>query len=97
VDADGRWLLRLNMQRVSERNGVIRCYIVYVVRLRPGQRTSELPPPEEIPLSTYRAVHRPGEGGAYIADAVDVETWNSQVRTAGNAQKNCVDNHGVRF
>lgn len=79
VESDQRWLLRLSMQRVSERNGVIQCYIVYVIRLRPGQRTTDLPPPEDIPISTYEAVHRAGEGGAYVADAIDTERWVPEV------------------
>lgn len=79
VESDQRWLLRLTMQRVSERNGLIRCYIVYLIRLRPGQRTTDLPPPEDIPISTYEAVHAVGEGGAYVADAVDTDRWVSEV------------------
>lgn len=64
---------------MSERNGFIQCYIVYLVRLKSGQSTADLPPPEELPVTSYRAVHRPGHGGAYLADAVDGDHWTPEV------------------
>lgn len=87
----GRWLFRLNLQRVSERNGAICCYMVYVIKLRPGQRASDLPHPEDIPLSSYEQVHRNISGGAYIAETFDSQSLSEEVFLGDGKTSNLAD------
>ncbi|KAK6641042.1 hypothetical protein RUM44_012741 [Polyplax serrata] len=87
----GRWLFRLNLQRVSERNGAICCYMVYVVKLRPGQRASDLPQPEDIPLSSYEQVHRNISGGAYIAETFDSQSLSEEIFLGDGKSSNLAD------
>lgn len=100
----GKWLFRLNLQRVSERNGAICCYMVYVVKLRPGQRASDLPNPENIPLSSYEQVHRNISGGAYIAETFDSLSLNEEIflgdgKTSNlnnSPCKDCINIHNIK-
>ncbi|GIY24985.1 uncharacterized protein CEXT_91571 [Caerostris extrusa] len=65
--------LKLKLQKVSERNGFIRCYRVVVVKLAKGDSISLLPRnPNEVNLTSYEGVHQNGvTGGAYLAEAFD--------------------------
>lgn len=92
----GRWLFRLNLQRVSERNGAICCYMVYVIKLRPGQRASDLPSPEDIQLSSYEDVHRNISGGAYIAETFDSESLTEEI-FLGDGKTSNLPNTACRY
>ncbi|KAL0276002.1 UNVERIFIED_CONTAM: hypothetical protein PYX00_003690 [Menopon gallinae] len=87
----GKWLFRLNLQRVSERNGPICCYMVYVVKLKPGQRASDLPHPEDIPVSSYEQVHKNLSGGAYIAETFDSASLREEIFLGDGKSSNIMD------
>ncbi|GBO00782.1 hypothetical protein AVEN_2481-1 [Araneus ventricosus] len=65
--------LKLKLQKVSERNGFIRCYRVIVIKLAKGESISVLPRnPDHVNLTSYEGVHQNGgTGGAYLAEAFD--------------------------
>ncbi|XP_054715589.1 tyrosine-protein phosphatase 69D-like [Uloborus diversus] len=73
--------LRLKLQRVSERNGFIRCYRVVVIKLGKGDSISTLPQnPHYINLTSYEEVHQETDNrGAYLAEAFDSENFSSEV------------------
>ncbi|XP_076306980.1 tyrosine-protein phosphatase 69D-like isoform X2 [Tachypleus tridentatus] len=72
--------LVLKLQRVSERNGSIRCYRVILIKMKLGASLSSLPPePSAINLSTYSKVHKEEGLGAYIAEAFTSEHFVSEV------------------
>ncbi|GLH05083.1 Tyrosine-protein phosphatase 69D [Gryllus bimaculatus] len=76
----GRWLFKLFLPRLSERNGPICCYRVFLVKLEPQQNIANLPSPKEFPLSTYAEVHQgKGGGGAYVAEMFDGDALNNEV------------------
>ncbi|KAJ1525691.1 hypothetical protein ONE63_008902 [Megalurothrips usitatus] len=68
IEDHGRWMFKLYIPRLSERNGPICCYRVFVVKLEPHQGISDLPSPEDFPISTYQEIERSGRGGAYVAE-----------------------------
>lgn len=68
VEEHGRWMFKLYLPRITERNGPICCYRVFVVKLPPQQSISDLPSPEDFPISTYQEVQRSPRGGAYVAE-----------------------------
>ncbi|GFV26658.1 uncharacterized protein TNCV_4059781 [Trichonephila clavipes] len=72
--------LTLKLQKVSERNGFIRCYRVIVIKLAKGETISILPRnPHEVNLTSYEGVHQNGAGGgAYLAEAFDNLSNDSQ-------------------
>eukprot|EP00095_Tigriopus_kingsejongensis_P005144 maker-scaffold100_size373717-snap-gene-2.51 protein:Tk05144 transcript:maker-scaffold100_size373717-snap-gene-2.51-mRNA-1 annotation:"receptor-type tyrosine-protein phosphatase alpha" len=62
-------VFRLQMPRMSERNGRICCMRVIVVKLPAGQTAQSLPHQSDLALKTYREVHRTSSAsGAYIAE-----------------------------
>ncbi|XP_039298297.1 tyrosine-protein phosphatase 69D [Nilaparvata lugens] len=79
VEEQGRWLLKLSLPRISERNGPICCYRVFVVKLRAQQNVADLPPPQFSPVSSYQEVHHGKSGGAYVADMFDSNSLNSDI------------------
>ncbi|XP_063218858.1 tyrosine-protein phosphatase 69D isoform X2 [Bacillus rossius redtenbacheri] len=78
VEYYGKWLFRLTLPRVSERNGPICCYRIFVLKLEPQQSVADLPHPEDIPISSYDEVHSK-RGGAYVAEMFDSDTLNVEV------------------
>jgi len=71
IESQGRQLFKLYLPRISERNGPICCYRVYLVKLPPHKTVGDLPPPEEIAVYSYQYVHNSPTGGAYIAETFD--------------------------
>lgn len=75
----GRPLFKLHLPRISERNGPICCYRIFLVKL-PSQKTiADLPSPQEIGVYSYNDVHDSPSGGAYIAEAFDSDRFSSEV------------------
>ncbi|XP_065213530.1 tyrosine-protein phosphatase 69D isoform X3 [Planococcus citri] len=76
MEEKGQWYFKLNMGNINQRNGVICCVRVFVVKLKPQQRIEELGDPRSIPVYSYQYVHNILEGGhaAYIADITDNKT-----------------------
>lgn len=68
IEEQGRWVFKLFMPRISERNGPICCYRIYLVRMEAQQKLAELPAPEELEIVSYRQAHRTPKGGAYVAE-----------------------------
>ncbi|XP_055854792.1 tyrosine-protein phosphatase 69D [Episyrphus balteatus] len=75
---DDKCVLKLFMPRVSERNGPICCYRIYLVRI---QDNRDLPGPELLNVSTYHDIHNPNNtrGGAYIAEMFPGEAFRSEI------------------
>lgn len=71
IENQGRQLVKLYLPRMSERNGPICCYRVFLVKLAPQKTLADLPPPEEIPVYSYSYVHSSQSGGAYLAEMFD--------------------------
>ncbi|KAF0312425.1 Tyrosine-protein phosphatase 69D [Amphibalanus amphitrite] len=85
VNHYGRWLLLVQVDRVTERSGPICCYRIVMVRLANGQELEELPQPDEVPLLSYEEVQARGEG-AYLADAFGSDFDKTQYVTLGDGQ-----------
>ncbi|KAL0106185.1 hypothetical protein PUN28_016122 [Cardiocondyla obscurior] len=79
IESQGRQLFKLFLPRISERNGPICCYRVYLVKLSPHKTVSDLPPPEEIAVYSYQYVHSSPTGGAYIAETFDSEQLLTEI------------------
>ena len=71
IENEGRQLFKLYLPRISERNGPICCYRVFLVKLDPQKTIGDLPPPEEIPVYSYHYVHSSNSNGAYLAEMFD--------------------------
>ncbi|PSN55870.1 Tyrosine-protein phosphatase 69D [Blattella germanica] len=80
VEEQGRWLFKLILPRITERNGPICCYRVFLVKLEPQQSIADLPPPEDfVPISSYEEVHHSRKGGAYVAEMFESSSLSSEV------------------
>lgn len=67
----GKYIFKLNIPRISERNGPICCYRIYLVRMESQQKLAELPEPEDMLIVSYQEAHRTPKGGAYVAEMFD--------------------------
>lgn len=91
---DNKCVLRLHIPRVSERNGPICCYRLYLVRM--ANNDQELPEkPEKLNISTYDEVHSPNNthGGAYIAEMFPGNYFKSEI-ILGDGHR-YFDNQGI--
>ncbi|XP_026827836.1 tyrosine-protein phosphatase 69D isoform X1 [Ooceraea biroi] len=79
IENQGKHLFKLYLPRISERNGPICCYRIYLVKLPPQKTVSDLPPPEEINVYSYHYVHSTPAGGAYIAETFDSDQLLTEV------------------
>lgn len=68
MEEEGKFMFKLLMPRVSERNGPICCYRIYLVRMEPQQKLTELPEPSDLNVVSYQEAHRTPKGGAYVAE-----------------------------
>ncbi|CAG9828512.1 unnamed protein product [Diabrotica balteata] len=68
MEEQGKWMFKLFVPRVSERNGPICCYRIYLVRMESQQKLSDLANPEDLTIMTYQEAHRTPRGGAYVAE-----------------------------
>lgn len=71
IDNLDKQLFKVYMPRMSERNGPICCYRVFVVKLAALKTLADLPPPEEISVFSYQYVNSSPLGGAYLAEMFD--------------------------
>ncbi|XP_053954022.1 tyrosine-protein phosphatase 69D [Anastrepha ludens] len=76
---DEKCVFKLFVPRISERNGPICCYRLYLVRM--GNNKNELVSPEKLNISTYQEVHAPNntEGGAYLAEMFSDAYFRSEI------------------
>ncbi|KYN41587.1 Tyrosine-protein phosphatase 69D [Trachymyrmex septentrionalis] len=79
IENQGRQLFKLYLPRISERNGPICCYRVYLVKLPPHKTVDDLPSPEEIVVYSYQYVHNSPTGGAYIAEIFDSDQLLTEI------------------
>ena len=71
IENQGRQLFKLYLPRISERNGPICCYRIFMVKLGPQKTTGDLPSPEDMEIHTYHYAHASPAGGAYLAEMFD--------------------------
>ena len=76
---EGRHLFKLDIPKLSERNGDICCFRVIVVRLGQKQTNRDLPPEADIPVTNYQDVHQSDTWGAYVAEIVSSEYMGQQI------------------
>lgn len=78
-----KWIIKLYMQRLSERNGPICGYRIYLVRLPNGESLTNkhLPLIDELSISTYHEVHsvNNSKGGAYIAETFSSDNFQPEI------------------
>ncbi|CAG9763906.1 unnamed protein product [Ceutorhynchus assimilis] len=74
-----KWMFKMSLQRISERNGPICCYRVYLVRLEAQQKLSDLPAPEDLTVVTYQEAHRTPKGGAYVAEMFSSSNFQPEI------------------
>ncbi|XP_076237870.1 protein tyrosine phosphatase 69D [Calliopsis andreniformis] len=79
IENQGKQLFKLYLPRITERNGPICCYRVYLVKLAPQKSVSDLPPPEEIGVYSYHDAHNSPSGGAYVAETFDSDRLVSEI------------------
>ncbi|XP_050313580.1 tyrosine-protein phosphatase 69D isoform X2 [Anthonomus grandis grandis] len=75
----GKWMFKLFVPRISERNGPICCYRIYLVRMEDQQKLSDLPTPEDLTIMSYQEAHRTPKGGAYVAEMFDSASFHNEV------------------
>lgn len=65
---EDKCVFKVLIPRVSERNGPICCYRLYLIRMK--YSNAELPPPSRLNVSTYHEVHSANNsiGGVYLAE-----------------------------
>ncbi|CAH1103184.1 unnamed protein product [Psylliodes chrysocephalus] len=79
MEEQGRWMFKLFMPRISERNGPICCYRIYLVRMEDQQKLSDLPNPEDLTIMSYQEAHRTPRGGAYVAEMFTSSAFHNEV------------------
>lgn len=93
VEEHGHWLLKLFLPRVSERNGPICCYRVFITKLKEHQTVAELPPPQEMDVYTYQEVHHNKLGGTYLADMFESDALNNDIYLGDGHTLTSTTNH----
>uniref|UniRef100_W4VRM2 protein-tyrosine-phosphatase n=1 Tax=Corethrella appendiculata TaxID=1370023 RepID=W4VRM2_9DIPT len=76
----GNWAFKLFFPRISERNGPICCFKIYLIRL--SLTNTSLPThPEDLEIMTYSEVHAVNntKGGAYIAEVLPSDHYNTEI------------------
>lgn len=80
---DDTYTIKMYIQELSERNGPICGYRVYLVRLPPniGLDTKYLPDISKLNISTYHEVHAEKNtlGGAYIAETFSSDLFQNEI------------------
>ncbi|XP_055544651.1 tyrosine-protein phosphatase 69D [Wyeomyia smithii] len=76
---DNQWIFKLFLPRISERNGPICCYKIYLTRL--AHRNESLPEPENLLVTNYADVHAINNtrGGTYLAEIFSSLNYSSEV------------------
>lgn len=98
---DDKYLIKLYMPELSERNGPICGYRIYLVRMPQsvGLDSKHLPSVNELNISTYYEVHAPNNthGGAYIAETLSNDIFQNEIILGdGNSLKDNVNVAGFR-
>ena len=69
--SDNRQLIKIYTPRISEKNGPICCYRIFVVKLAPQDNLRLIRPPEEMDVYTYQDVSQAQRTAAYLAEMFD--------------------------
>ncbi|CRK98538.1 CLUMA_CG011889, isoform A [Clunio marinus] len=75
---DYNWIFKLSLPRVSERNGKVCCYRIYMIRL--GKDLNEKQP-EDMDVMTYEDAHNATNlhGGAYLANIIPSANYQADI------------------
>lgn len=75
------WALKLFLPRISERNGPICGYRIYIIRLPQDSSSKTLPTIDHLNISTYNEVHAVNntKGGAYIAEILSSDSFQPEI------------------
>ena len=77
VQADFNWIFKLFLPRITERNGKVCCYRIYMIRV--GKKNLEKSP-EDMDIVTYEDAHNSSvNGGAYLANIVSNYQYQSEI------------------
>lgn len=90
---DDKYLIKLYMPELSERNGPICGYRVYLVRMPDfGLDNYRMPPIQRINISTYLEVHDDNNkgGGVYLAETISADSVEREI-ILGDGNKNLND------
>ncbi|XP_024944758.1 tyrosine-protein phosphatase 69D isoform X2 [Cephus cinctus] len=79
VESEGKHFFKLYLPRISERNGPICCYRIFMVKLAQQSTVADLPSPEKIDVYSYRYAHATESSAAYIAEAFDSDRLVSEI------------------
>ncbi|XP_046745676.1 tyrosine-protein phosphatase 69D isoform X2 [Diprion similis] len=83
----------LKLRRISERNGPICCYRIFIVKLALNQKLRDLPDPRNVDVDTYQKVYTSNSGGVYLADMFDSDNIRSPIVIGNdeisNGNENC--------
>ncbi|KAG5682132.1 hypothetical protein PVAND_011508 [Polypedilum vanderplanki] len=73
------WVFKLFVPRVSERNGKICCYRIYMIKITNNFNMEQLP--DDLDITTYDEVHNVNNtnGGAYIADIIENNRFQPEI------------------
>lgn len=75
----GNWVFKLFLPQITERNGPICGYRIYLVRI--GRQHKHLPMPESLEIMSYHEAHAANNsrGGAYIAEVFSADNFRSEI------------------
>ncbi|XP_030375463.1 tyrosine-protein phosphatase 69D [Scaptodrosophila lebanonensis] len=73
------YVIKLYLPKISERNGPICCYRIYLIKLKNGNK--ELPTPDKLDIATYHQVHNDTKmlGDTYIAEMISKKYFKSEI------------------
>lgn len=81
--SDNQYLIKLKLPELSERNGPICGYRVYLIRMpeQLGLNSHKLPAIDKLNISTYQEVHanKNGRGGVYIAETFSAQHFPEEI------------------
>lgn len=79
------WIFRLFLPRITERNGRVCCYRIYMIRLGKGSLGNSQA--EDIDVGTYDDAHNASlNGGAYLASIVHSNQYQPDTISLGSGQ-----------
>ncbi|CAH2099237.1 unnamed protein product [Euphydryas editha] len=79
IQENDKYVFATHIPRISEKNGPICCYRVYMVRLLPHFDWNNLPPPRDISIVDYEEAHGVQPLlGAYITDVFSNDNFPSE-------------------
>jgi protein-tyrosine phosphatase len=91
---ENNWIFKVFLPRVSERNGPICCYRIYMVRMTPANPHLK-DNPDDYDVVSYEEAHNSTKGGAYIAEIIASKSYQSEIMLGDN--KKSVFNKNQEF